>query len=683
MDQNLSTVFNILTGITISFAIANLLVGFQKGANKAYLFLGLIGFFASIFILSNPHAENGPQNAFFYEITLFSFLLSFALMPWFFCFYTGYCNAKWQWWLSGSMVFAFIVRTIGHNILGIPLWNIIGHISLAGIIWFGFNASIYQFRNGDKNSSRLLLGSLVLFSLIAIDDILNTYFKSIYHFNVTQGIFLLDYFMILFMIVMGLQLVRDMQQKYQLEKTVNLQEKRWGNMLETIHLLVISVDAKRTVTYVNPFFLKISGFRREDVVGHQFTNIIPEKDRKKLIEDLDKSRREENFQYFQNTILTKYGEEKTITWTIVDTYNENGDLLRSISIGTDITEQNKAINEIIQLKSKLEEENILLKQELGKLPDAKKIVGTSDAIKYVLQRALQVAPTNTTVILEGETGVGKELVTNYIQQNSERSQKPFVKVNCAAIPASLLESELFGHVKGAFTGADRIKKGMVEMADGGTLFLDEIGEFPIDLQPKLLRFLQEGEFVPLGSEQAKQVDVRIITATNRELLKEIEAGRFRNDLYYRIYVYPITIPPLRNRSKDIPELAEMFLKKFAVKHGKQINKISKLVIEELKKYDWPGNIRELENVLERAVIVSTSDTIKIRDLSPVFTNSSHVKNIKPETITSLEDAEREHILKALNHTNWQVHGKNGAAELLGINASTLRSRMKKLDIIKP
>ncbi len=229
----------------------------------------------------------------------------------------------------------------------------------------------------------------------------------------------------------------------------------------------------------------------------------------------------------------------------------------------------------------------------------------------------------------------------------------------------------------------KIKKGLAELADGGTLFLDEIGEFPLELQPKLLRFLQEGEFMPLGSESPKKVDVRIIAATNKELLSEVDEGRFRNDLYYRLYVYPITIPALRNRVEDIPGLLDGFLKKYALKHGKHINKISKLVVDELMKYHWPGNIRELENVIERAIIVSNSDTIKAKDINLLIDKKTRSERQKPDSIIPLEEAERDHIVKALNHTNWQIHGSTGAAELLGINPSTLRSRIKKLNINKP
>ena len=480
-----------------------------------------------------------------------------------------------------------------------------------------------------------------------------------------------------------LKLARDMQRKYHLEKSINVQEERWGNLLEKVQLLVVGVDKNGNIFYVNPFFLKLTGFIKDEIIGQYYMKLIPEKDRKSLSELAESINGPEELPYYQNNILTKSGSERTVSWTAVGIYDESKIYERTISIGSDITERNKAFEEINLLKSKLEEENIILKKGLTKVHSVEKIIGKSDAIHYVLQRSMQVAPTDSTVLLEGETGVGKELIANYIQKNSKRSDNPFIKINCAAIPASLLESELFGHLKGAFTDANKNKKGLVEMADGGTLFLDEIGEFPMELQAKLLRFIQEGEFNPLGSETARKVDVRIIAATNRELLKEIEKGRFRNDLYYRLYVFPITIPPLRNRIEDIPDLIDLFVKKASKNYGKTIIKISKLVSDQLKKYSWPGNIRELENVIEHAVIVSNSDTIKLKDINPAIVNEDTRLNKNKEALVSLQEVERNHILKALKLSKWQIHGDTGAAIILGINPNTLRSRMKKLNIVKP
>jgi len=614
---------------------------------------------------------------------MFFFLANFGLLPWFLCSYTGYCIKQVQWILSGGMALSFLILIFTSDFSHPILWNITGHIFLIGIILFGLRAAHHQLNKEHKSSGALLFGALIILAILTLDDIVRIHFNAVYPFNIPDNVLPLDYFLVFFMILMGLKLAHDIQQKYQLEKFTNLQEKRWKTLLEKVELLIVGINADGTINYINPHFCKVTGHKNDDLIRMDYFNhLLPLQEKEKVLKAFHDSLNKNVHSYIRNSILTKAGEERLIDWSNVILENAEGKVVSTLSIGSDITDQERAFAEIKSFKRKLEDENILLKAEMGKIPTSEKIVGHSDALQYVLQKALQVASTDSTVLLEGETGVGKELIANYIQQNSRRKDKPFIKLNCAAIPSALFESELFGHLKGAFTGADRLKKGMVEMANGGTLLLDEIGEFPLELQPKLLRFLQEGEFMPLGGEASKKVDVRIIAATNRELLREIEKGRFRNDLYYRLYVYPITIPPLRNRKEDIPELIEIFVKHYAKKHLKSISKVSRLVINELKKYEWPGNIREMENIIERAVIVANSDTIKLKDLTPVITDESSNKQKNPKQITSLEDAERSHILKALKHTNWQIHGSNGAAELLGMNPSTLRSRIKKLSITK-
>ena len=683
MNPNTLLFIYFLAGITFSFAAVNLTIGLQKGSEKTYLFLGLISVCVGIYYVLFPQMAYSQSLPITPKVAFFFFLANFALLPWFFCYYTKYCKPKIQWLLSIGMVISYLLFLFTIDFTKPAIWNIFAHIVLAGIIVFGFKSALFQKKKGDYWSAWWLLSALIIFSLLSIDDIFRTHFPSVYPFNMPDYILPFDYFLVLFMIIMGLKLARDIQQRYYLQKSINTQEKRWGNLLEKVQLLVVGVDRNGNISYLNPFFLKLTSFSEKEIIGKHYMVLIPKKDRKTLAEVAGSITGPEKLPYYQNNILTQSGEEKTISWSAVGLYDEDGNFERTISIGSDITEKHKAFEEINLLKSKLEEENIILKAGLRSGPIVDKIIGNSDAIRYVLKRSMQVAPTDSTVLLEGETGVGKELIANYIQQNSQRTGKPFIKLNCAAIPASLLESELFGHVKGAFTDANRNKKGLVEMADGGTLFLDEIGEFPLELQPKLLRFLQEGEFNPLGSETPRKVDVRIIAATNRELLKEIEEGRFRNDLYYRLYVYPITIPPLRNRVDDIPELIDLFVKRIAKKHGKTITKISKLVSEELKKYLWPGNIRELENVIEHAVIVSNSDTIKLKDINPAIVTEDTRLNKNKEALVSLQEAERDHILKALKLSKWQIHGETGAANILEINPNTLRSRMKKLDIVKP
>jgi DNA-binding NtrC family response regulator/ligand-binding sensor domain-containing protein len=337
-----------------------------------------------------------------------------------------------------------------------------------------------------------------------------------------------------------------------------------------------------------------------------------------------------------------------------------------------------ALNEVELLKNRLQDENIYLQSELKVEHNFENIISTSDKFNIVLSSVEQVASTDSTVLILGETGTGKELLARAIHSISKRSDRPLVKVNCATLPENLIESELFGHEKGAFTGATSTKIGRFELAAAGTIFLDEIGELPLELQTKLLRVLQEGEFERLGNPKTIRVDVRVIAATNRELEKEIKAGNFREDLFYRLNVFPIEIPPLRERKEDIPLLVKHFLKKYNAKAGKTVEIISKDTMEKLLNYPWPGNVRELENIIERAVITSTGNKIILGDwLSQTDLIQSKSK------ILPLEEMEKNYIIEVLEMTQWKVSGEKGAAKVLDINPQTLVSRMKKLGIQKP
>jgi formate hydrogenlyase transcriptional activator len=303
------------------------------------------------------------------------------------------------------------------------------------------------------------------------------------------------------------------------------------------------------------------------------------------------------------------------------------------------------------------------------------IIGNSAALESVFGEVERVAPTDSTVLIQGETGTGKELIARAIHNISSRCGRPFVKLNCAAIPFDLLESELFGHEKGAFTGAIAQKIGRFEMADKGTLFLDEIGDIPLALQPKLLRVLQEQEFERLGSARTHQVDVRLVAATNRDLADMVKRGEFRSDLYYRVNVFPILLPPLRARSEDIPALVSHFVEVYGRRMGKQIDHIPPATISALSSYQWPGNIRELQNFIERSVILSDGAV-----LSPPLAELKRSPVAEPLGAVTLKDAERDHILKTLMQTRWVVAGPNGAAARLGMKRSTLYFRMQKLGI---
>jgi len=338
------------------------------------------------------------------------------------------------------------------------------------------------------------------------------------------------------------------------------------------------------------------------------------------------------------------------------------------------------LDEIRRLKHQLESEVVVLRGEVEACRFPGEILGTSNATQYVHFRIAQVAPLDTTVLIQGETGTGKNLAAAAIHAQSRRKDRPLVTVSCAALPGNLIESELFGRDRGAFTGADQTRPGRFEVADGSTIFLDEIGDLPLELQAKLLRVVQTGEFERLGSSKTTKVDVRIIAASNRNLDEAVRAGKFRADLFYRLNVFPITMPPLRERREDIPLLVQALVTKFSKRIGRSITTVPLGLIRALQGYDWPGNVRELENVIERAVIVSTGPTLRLAQaLDEPAAASGHVSPT-PEAGTRLEAVEREHILRILKSSGWRIQGKGGAADLLGLNPSTLRARMRKLGI---
>ena len=338
-----------------------------------------------------------------------------------------------------------------------------------------------------------------------------------------------------------------------------------------------------------------------------------------------------------------------------------------------------AYQEISSLRDKLAKEKLYLEEEIQTEYNFEEIVGDSRALKLVLKEVQTVAATDSTVLILGETGSGKELVARAVHNHSNRRERTFVKLNCAAIPTGLLESELFGHERGAFTGAIATKVGRFESADRGTIFLDEVGEIPLELQVKLLRVLQEQEFERLGSTRTIRVNVRVIAATNRDLGRMVEEQEFRSDLYYRLKVFPITVPPLRDRAEDIPLLVRHFAQKLALRMKKRIETIPSEAMKALQAYHWPGNVRELENFIERAVILTQGPDLFV-SLAELKRTPSHPTT--PET-TTLEQAEREHILKSLRETNWTIGGSAGAAARLGMKRTTLQSKMQKLNISRP
>ena len=452
-------------------------------------------------------------------------------------------------------------------------------------------------------------------------------------------------------------------------------------------------DLKHGDLEVNSRLRSLFGFgenqvlRFEDIVGR----IHPD-DRARVIAEVERTQQARVSFDGEFRVIVPDGNERWLAAKGRTADEPNSKAARRMGVVFDITERKRAeqdlsaaLVEIRGLKERLEEENIYLKEEIYEVKGFDEIVGKSDVLKYVLTRVEQVAKTDATVLLQGETGVGKELIARAIHEKSSRSNEPYVKVNCATLPEALVESELFGHERGAFTGADRQRKGRFELADGGTILLDEVGELPPDTQAKLLRVLQEGEFERVGGSSTIKVSVRIIAATNRKLYDEVSARRFRQDLFYRLNVYPITIPPLRDRREDIPLLVSHYARQIGERLGKSISEVPAQVMREFTGYNWPGNIRELQNVIERAVIVSTDGVLHLPEplMQTTTAPAGEAEALKePMTISTLDEAERDHILRALEATGWRIEGPKGAAAMLKLHPSTLRFRMKKLGLTK-
>ena len=442
------------------------------------------------------------------------------------------------------------------------------------------------------------------------------------------------------------------------------------------------IDEKANFVKVNNAACRNLGYSREELLQMSGKDINPSFNKVKSQEYWQKTAREKHF-----TFRTRHTRKDGSTFPVEITNNVivyNGKELRC-SIVRNITEQLKkeeeiqsALDEVKKLRDRLQKENSYLMQEIKLNHNFEEIVSESPRFKEVLVNVEQVAATDATVLITGESGTGKELLARAVHNLSSRRNRPLVKVNCAALPANLIESELFGHEKGAFTGAIQRKMGRFELADKGTLFLDEVGEMPLELQAKLLRVLQEGEFERLGSTQTQRVSVRVIAATNRNLNKSVEEGSFREDLFYRLNVFPIESPPLRERLEDIPVLVNHFIKKFGKRLGKPIEKVSQQVIDALQAYHWPGNIRELENLMERAIIIATGKSLKP---GPWLPKQNPGK--KGKGLITLAENESRYIREVLVLTKGKIRGADGAAAILEINPTTLEARMKKLGIEKP
>jgi PAS domain S-box-containing protein len=463
---------------------------------------------------------------------------------------------------------------------------------------------------------------------------------------------------------------------------------------------IVVFDGELRYKVFNPFMERLTGKSAAEVLGKVAPEVFPRL-RASGIEELLKRALAGEIVKASDILVPKHSARGRDVWesfTLAPQYDAEGKIVGAVAMVSDTTERHlaeeklqAALQQVQSLQKKLEAENVYLQEEIRKEHNFEEIIGNSPALLDVLKKVETVAPTDSTVLVLGETGCGKELIARAIHNRSKRKSRPLVKVNCGAIPAGLVESELFGHMKGAFTGALERRIGRFELADSGTLFLDEISELPLDTQVKLLRVLQEHEFEPLGSSRTVRVNVRIIAASNRELEKAILEGRFRADLYYRLNVLPMTLPALRQRRTDIPLLTTFFVDRFNRQFGKRITGVAQDTMDLLCAYSWPGNIRELQNVIERAVVLCAGSVLKLgSDLLPVsspvaeeqLAESPGNGNGRSQS-ASLDSIERAHILQVLTETKGVIEGPRGAAKILGLHPNTLRSRMKKLGVERP
>ncbi len=460
-------------------------------------------------------------------------------------------------------------------------------------------------------------------------------------------------------------------------------EKLWSeSILQGMPQLAYVFDKNGGMVRWNENVEQILEYSSKELMNKDTTEFYLEEEREYVLDEISKVFEDGTEQTVEYTLVTKSGKKIPYRGSGKLAVIDGEKYLIGMAINiSDLRKSQKLVesqlDEINELKNQIEAENYYLKEELKKNHGFDEIIGKHETLLHSLFRIEQVAPMDSTVLLEGETGTGKELFARAIHSKSKRSNKPLITLNCASIPTSLFESELFGHEKGAFTGATDKQIGKFELANGGTLFLDEIGEMPYNVQAKLLRVLQEGTFERIGGKKTIKVDVRVIAATNRILEEEVEQKMFRADLYYRLNVYPVTIAPLRERVSDIPALVEHFMEKYNKKFGKNIKSVSKKTIQQLQQYSWPGNVRELENIIERALIISTSSKLDVGQL-PIN------KSFKIEKkFLSLQEYERQYIISVLEKTYWRVDGQNGAAKILDMHPETLRSRIRKLQIQRP
>jgi transcriptional regulator with PAS, ATPase and Fis domain len=674
-------IYNFLAGITLTLGLGYIGLGLSKKGGRTSLLFGLFASCTGIYYIFATIAS--LQQA---AVLLFATAM-FVLFPWYLAYESKYVKKPLLWTITalGALYFMSILFLDSFDMPNLPYFFSYSVYLLIIIYCISCIRSLIM-----QKSSPLWPYILVTIYFIALaaEEVVHNLSEGELPLRRLVDFNYLDLFPVIIITFKLTLLIYAQWMKSFLEKEVDYYKFNIDTILDQTTNSVVSLDLNGAILAVNPNF-KSFFENGTSLLGSKFDELITKETVGLFKEEVFGN------DSFSGDVACKLQTSKgikTIAWSFVKLKgNPSLEKEQYIALfGTDITPQieveeqlRNAYEQLQVLKNKLQSENIQLRNDTLSNNTSAELIGKSPNFNYVMNRVDDVADLEVPVLLEGDTGVGKELIANAIHVKSKRKEQPFIKVNCAAIPFDLIESELFGFEKGAFTGADRMKKGMFELAHNGTLFLDELGELPLAVQPKLLRALQAGEIQRLGAEKVIKIDVRILAATNRNLKLEVDEGKFRSDLYYRINVFPITVPPLSKRKEDIPLLVQAFCDEFAQKYTKDIKQISKSLMDDLVNYSWPGNIRQLRNVIERAVITSSESVLKLANALPSEINVSNeyaAPHNKITKIGTLKIFEKNYITHVLEHCNGQISGKNGAAHLLDLPPSTLRSKMKKLGI---
>jgi transcriptional regulator with PAS, ATPase and Fis domain len=679
----ITTLYVFFAGIALSMGLIEVWLGVVRKKFSTDFLFGIFTLAAGCYYLYLGLSLDIPL------VSLLFALIMFALFPWYYALELGYVQKKFLWTISSLCIAYYLV----------VLFEFTNYITYLDYI---FSYSVYiltalycfmGLANLKYKANFIFYPFLIVtlyYTIFIMEEMAFNFWGMQLPWRRTVSFYYLDLFPMIIILNKFFLIVRDQWNKGTLERSLKYYRENLNLILDKADQLLVALDVEGKIIYGNTALEALMG-KAAGMVKRPFEDLLELSDRTTFREQVLES------DNTKGKLITTHRAEKgrkTVAWSFIRHANSGTDesSVHTYLFGSDITRMKKADEDLREayeklevLKNKLQAENIQLRKESQAEQTDDKLIGQSPLFHYVLNRIEDAAPLDVPVLLEGETGVGKELFANAIHENSPRRHNSFIKVNCAAIPGELLESELFGYEKGAFTGADKNKKGVFELADGGTLFLDEIGELPVSLQPKLLRAIQEQRIKPLGAEKEREIDIRLVAATNRSLFTEVEKGNFRSDLYYRINVFPITVPPLRKRKADIPLLVEWFVGYFNEKYAKDIAEVSEPLMETLKEYPWPGNIRQLRNIIERAVITSSESVLKLaaplpEPSKPPAPVAQESENKNAEEMMTLEEFERRYITQTLKRCQWKISGKSGAAEALDLPPSTLRSKMKKLGI---